>query len=64
MVIDASDIVTIAISSSVVDGQKSTSTIPLVRDPDPPGIFIVAVAHAPLAVTPAPVKLKVVTVVD
>jgi hypothetical protein len=32
--------------------------------PPPHGIFIVAVAPLPLAVTPAPVKLRVVIVVD
>ena len=61
----ASVTVTTAMSDSCPITQKFTSAIPFVLlHPPPPDIFIVAVAPAPLAVTPAPVKLRVVTVVD
>jgi hypothetical protein len=43
---------------------KSISVSVTVKLPLHPGIFIVAVAPLPLAVTPEPVKLRVVTVVD
>lgn len=61
----ASVTVTRATSLCCVLAPKSISAIPLVtHHPPPPDIFIVAVAPAPLAVTPAPVKLRVVTVVE
>ena len=60
----ASVTVIVAISDSCVIAPKSTSAIPFVLLHPPPPIFIVAVAPEPLAVTPAPVKLRVVTVVE